>query len=143
MRQGLRANGPEWLKARLVNRARPIRFFAHPGELKRLSDNPELAMSGISAASAYGLDLVAGAELDAYIRAGDLKGIQKRHALEPSRASKAMFSCASFPPPPGTSRGDCPLAAVALDFSDEADSRSSRVGGKAIGRIRSGASRAA
>lgn len=136
VRQSLRAKGLKELKPRLVQRAEPMRFIAHPGELKRLRSRPGLAKSGISAASAHGLDLVAGAEIDGYVRAGDLARIEREHALEPAEGIEGNVLLRVVPHPAWHLSGRlAPLAAVAIDLSEEADARSSRAGKKAIDGI--------
>jgi excisionase family DNA binding protein len=136
VRQNLRARGLNELKPRLMQRADPIRFTAHPGELKRLGSRPDLAKSGISAASAYGLDLVAAAEIDGYVRAGDLAAIEQRHALEPMEGTESNVRLRVVPDSAWHLSGRvAPLAAVAVDLSEEDDSRSVRAGEKAIDRI--------
>lgn len=113
-----------------------MRFIAHPGELKRLRDHSALAKSGISAVGAYGLDLVAGDEIDGYVRAGDLARLKREHALEPAEGMEGNVLLRVVPDPAWHLEGRlAPLAAVAIDLSEEADSRSIRVGKKAIDRL--------
>jgi hypothetical protein len=136
VRQNLKARGLKELKPRLMQRAEPRRFFAHPGELKRLGSRPDLAKSGISAAAAHGLDLVAGAEIDGYVRAGDLAPIERKHVLEPAAGMEGNVLLRVVPDPAWHLSGQlAPLAAVAIDLSEEADARSIRVGKKAIDRL--------
>lgn len=136
VRQSLKVRGLEGLKPRLAKRAEARRFIAHPGELKRLRGSSDLARSGVSAASAYGLDLVAGAEVDAYVRAEDLAAIARRHALEPVEGLEGNVLLRVVPDSAWHLSGRLPpLAAVAVDLSEEADSRSRRAGEKAMARI--------
>lgn len=136
VRQSLKARGLNELKPRLMLRAKPMRFLAHPGELKRLRSRPGLAKSGISAAAAHGLDLVAGAELDSYVRARDLAAIEREHVLEPAEGTEGNVLLRIVPDPAWhLSRRLAPFAAVAIDLSEEADARSIRAGKKAIDRI--------
>lgn len=136
VRQSLKGRGLNELKPRLVQRAEARRFFAHPGELKRLRSRPDLAKSGISAAGTHGLDLVAGAEIDGYVRAGDLARIERGHALESAEGMEGNVLLRVVPDHAWYLSGQpAPLAAVAIDLSEEADTRSSRAGRKAIERI--------
>jgi hypothetical protein len=136
VRQSLKARGLNELKPRLVRRAEPRRFLAHPGELKRLRSHPDLARSGISAAAAYGLDLVAGAEIDGYVREGGLAAIERAHALEPAGDMEGNVLLRVVPDPAWHLSGRlAPLAAIAIDLSEEADARSVRAGKKAIAAI--------
>jgi hypothetical protein len=135
VRQSLKARGLNELKPRLIQRAEPKRFLAHPGELKRLGSRPDLTKSGISAAAAHGLDLVAGAEVDGYVRADDLAAVEREHALEPAEGMEGNVLLRVVPDPAWHLSGLAPLAAVAIDLSEEADARSNRAGKKAIDRI--------
>jgi hypothetical protein len=136
VRQSLKVRGLKELKPRLMQRAEAKRFFAHPGELKRLGSHPNLARSGISAAAAHGLDLVAGAEIDGYVRAGDLAPIEREHALEPAAGMEGNILLRVVPDPAWHLSGRlAPLAAVAIDLAEEADARSIRAGKKAIKHI--------
>lgn len=136
VRQSLKARGLNELKPRLMQRAEARRFFAHPGELKRLRSRPDLAKSGISAAAAHGLDLVAGAEIDGYVRAGDLAAVEGEHALEPAAGMEGNVLLRVVPDSAWhLSGGLAPIAAIAIDLSEEADARSIRAGKKAIDRI--------
>jgi hypothetical protein len=136
VRQSLEARGLNELKPRLLQRAEPRRFHIHPSEIRRLGSHPDLAGSGISAAAAHGLDLVAGAEIDCYVRAGDLVAIERAHALEPAAGMEGNVLLRVVPDPAWhLSGGLAPLAAIAIDLSEEADARSIRAGKKAIDRI--------
>jgi hypothetical protein len=136
VRQSLKARGLNELKSRLMQRAESKRLLAHPGELRRLRSRPDLAKSGISAAAASSLDLVAGAEIDGYVRAGDLAAIEREHALEPAEGIQGNVLLRVVPDSAWHLSGRlAPLAAVAIDLSEEDDSRSIRVGKKAIDRI--------
>lgn len=136
VRQNLEARGLEELRPRLVRRAKPARFFAHPGELKRIGSCPDLAKSGISAAAVHGLDLVAGAEVDGYVRASNLAAMARKHALEPADGVEGNVLLRIVPDHAWHLPGRiAPLAAVAIDLSEEADARSIRAGKKAIDRI--------
>lgn len=136
VRQNLKVRGLGELRPRLVQRAEPMRFIAHPGELERLRNCPDLTETGISAAAAHGLDLVAGAEIDGYVRAGDLAAIERKHALESADNTEGNVLLRVVPDPAWHLPGQlAPLAAVAIDLAEEADARSVRAGKKAIERI--------
>jgi len=95
-----------------------------------------LARSGISAAADHGIDLVAGAEVDGYVRAGDLAALERKHALEPAEGLEGNVLLRVVPDPAWhLSEQLAPLAAVAIDLSEEADARSVRAGKKAIEHI--------
>lgn len=134
LRRALRLESLEKLGPRLFRRAE-IRFLdAHPGEIAHLLEDPELVRSGVSAAAEHGLDLVSGQEADGYLRADALEKFASSHALSPAgSAGNVRLRLV-----PGESwrflagRPVAPLAAVALDLSEDPDSRSARAGHKAL-----------
>lgn len=123
---------------RLDGRAGIHRFRAHPGEIAHLASEPNLVRSGISAAAALGFDLVAGREVDGYLREGELDRIVERHALEEAEGGANVILRAV---PDGgrwerlEGRRFAPEAAVALDLSEEADARSAAAGKAGLKRI--------
>jgi excisionase family DNA binding protein len=134
LRRALRLEGLEKLGPRLFRRAE-IRFLdAHPGEIGHLLEDPELVRSGVSAAAEHGLDLVSGQEADGYLRAGALERFASSHALSPAGPGGNV----RLRLVPGESwrflagRPVAPLAAVALDLSEDPDPRSARAGHKTL-----------
>ena len=98
---------------------------------------PDLVKTGISAAGTHDLDLVAGQELDAYVRRESLDAIQLDHALSPASPGQGNVALRTVPPPAwhfpdGTV---APLAAVAVDLADEPDPRSARIGNETVARL--------
>lgn len=138
LEQGLAFRGMAGLRPRLIKRCELHRFYAHPGEIRHLRARPDVVRSGISAAGDYGLKLVPGEELDCYLRARALKRMQRDHALEPVPAGRANVVLRAVPDPVwhmSSDGGVAPIAAVAVDLADDADSRSARAGQRLIERL--------
>jgi excisionase family DNA binding protein len=134
LRRALRLEGLEKLGPRLFRRAE-IRFLdAHPGEVAYVLEDSKLVRSGASAAAEYGLDLVSGQEVDGYLRAGALERFASSHALSPAgptgNVRLRLVPNESWRFLAG--RPIAPLAAVALDLSEDPDPRSARAGRKAL-----------
>lgn len=130
LRRALRLESLQKLGPRLFRRA-GVRFLdAHPGEIAYLLEDPELVRSGVSAAAEHGLDLVLGQEADGYLRAGSFDGFASSHALSPA-GSAGNIRLRLVPNESWSflaGRPAAPLAAVALDLSEDPDPRSVRVG---------------
>lgn len=137
IRQALLANGLAGLKPRLVKRSKSHRFFAHTGELGYLRKRRGAVRSGISAAGAYELDLAPGSEIDVYVPASEFAEIQREHALEPALPGEGNAVLRVVPDPSWhlSDLGVAPMAAVAIDLSEDPDSRSARIGNAEIRRI--------
>lgn len=132
LRRALAVEGLAKLRPRLLGRAQSHFFRVHPGELAHLLDDPELVKSGISAAGAYGLDLVSGAEGDGYLAAHALEGFESAHALLRSDLASGNLRLRVVPSAAWHLVGDsavAPLAAVALDLAEDPDPRSAQAGG--------------
>lgn len=129
--------GVSGLSPRLRHRARRERYRAHPGVLDELSKRSGLVHTGIGAAGAHGLDLATGNELDAYVSLERRDAVVDAFALESVEAG-GNVSLRVLPAgvePFAESRVVAPLAAVALDLSEEAESRSARVGREALATL--------
>ena len=134
LRRALRLEGLEKLGPRLYRRAEMRFLDAHPGEIAYLLQDPELVRSGVSAAAEHGLELVSGQEADGYLRAGTLERFASSHAL--SSAGTAGNVRLRLVPDESwrflAGRLIAPLAAVALDLSEDPEPRSARVGRAAL-----------
>jgi excisionase family DNA binding protein len=134
LRRALRLEGLEKLGPRLFRRAETRFFDAHPGEVAYVLEDSKLVGSGVSAAAEHGLDLVSGQEVDGYLRAGALERFASSHALSP--AGPAGNIRLRLVPNESwrflAGRPIAPLAAVALDLSEDPDPRSARAGRKAL-----------
>jgi excisionase family DNA binding protein len=134
LRRALALEGLEQLGPRLVRRAEARFFSAHPGEISYLLDDQELVGSGISAAGAYGFDLVSGQEADGYVCAGALKELAAAHALSPA-GPEGNICLRVVPSEAWHFLADAqvaPVAAVALDLAEDPDPRSARAGRAAL-----------
>lgn len=137
-RQALRIDGVGGLAPRLQRRGKRRDLGAHPGELPHLLEDRALVRSGISAAGSFELDLVSGAEADAYIAHSRVSKFQRAHALEPASPGAGNVLLRVIPDsawhfPPGQSLA--PAAAVALDLLEDSDRRSQRAGHQLLKRL--------
>jgi len=134
LRKALAVEGLAQLAPRLVRRAQPRYFEAHRGEVPYVLRDPRFVASGVSAAGAYGFDLVPGREADGYVGAGAMKKFLSEHALRPGgpganvRVRVVPDDAWDFP----IGAELAPRAAVALDLAEEADPRSTAAGRAAL-----------
>jgi hypothetical protein len=122
----------------LDRRADVHRFWALPGELRPLLEQPGLVLTGSNAASRLHLELVAPDTVDAYVLGSDLDKLSKGHGLQPpSTAVQANVALRAVPDDAWllTARAIAPIAAVALDLSFYTDSRSARVGHELLAKL--------
>jgi helix-turn-helix protein len=138
LRRALALQGLSALRSRLGQRAQVQSFSVHPGELRHLLTDRRLVRSGVSAAGAHDLELVSGAEADGYLRASDLEKFVQNHALVPSDLASGSVALRIVPNkvwPFKPKDKVAPLAAVALDLSEDPDPRSARIGQLALKQI--------
>ncbi|MDX6672445.1 MAG: hypothetical protein QOI91_2808 [Solirubrobacteraceae bacterium] len=138
LRRALRLESFEKLAPRLARRAQVHHFRAHPGELARVRSDGRLVLAGASAAGGHGLDLLAGAEVDSYVSEAVLKEVVRDHVLDvasPAEANLILRSVASPAWPFESGSKMAPLAAVALDLSEDLDRRSVRLGRELLARL--------
>ena len=134
LRGRLRADRLRALVPRLRTRALVHSFRAHPSELRRLS--PAVVLAGVSAASAYKVDLVPPNHLlDGYIRRKDLPKLLKRHTLEPSSRPNVVLRAVEGPWPFEQGATVAPVAVVAADLLESDDARERRAGDQLLGRL--------
>jgi hypothetical protein len=142
LRRLLSFEGLSTLVPRLERRARVHRFSGHPGEIPYVLADKRLVASGVSAARAAGLDLMAGSEADGYISDSDLDGFVQDHALLPAAALDANVVLRVVPGDVWAEflkgRPHASEAAIALDLAEDADSRSRAAGEKLLRRLGSG-----
>jgi excisionase family DNA binding protein len=139
LRRTLASEGLGDLALRLGHRAEVHRYSAHPGEISYLLADRRLVVSGISAARAVGLDVLAGNEADGYVRNSDLDGFVGEHALLPAAALDANVVLRVVPDDVWAEflkgRPHAPEAAVALDLAEDVDSRSRAAGKDLLRRL--------
>jgi excisionase family DNA binding protein len=125
------------LAPRLRDRSRVSNYKAHSGEIPYVLEDGALVPTGISAASAMGLGLLASREADGYIAQSQLPRFIAEHALSPggieSNVRLRVVPDDAWRELDG--RSVAPPAAVALDLADEPDSRSREAGKKLIQQI--------
>jgi hypothetical protein len=96
-----------------------------------LLEQPDLVITGSNAAGRLHLDLLAPDTFDAYVRRSDLDKLVLDHGLQPpSTAVQANVTLRAVPDDAWVlaERDIAPVAAVAIDLSFYADSRSARAG---------------
>jgi hypothetical protein len=135
LRRALAVDGLVELAPRLALRSEARLFSAHPGEVAHLLRDPVLVKTGISAAGELGIDLLSAREADGYLSADELKEFVGHHALTTPEGSVPNVRVRLVPEKAwcfleGVSTA--PLAAVALDLSEDPDPRSSRAGKAAL-----------
>lgn len=132
----LDARGLADLAPRLAERATRFTFTAHPGVLARVAGDDDVVRSGGSAAAAHELELVAGDEVDGYVRVSLLERVRSRFALSETGGQPGNVTLRGVPNDAWHLDGEnAPLAAVALDLAGEADARSARLGAAALQRL--------
>jgi excisionase family DNA binding protein len=137
LRQQLAAHGVDGLGRRLRRRANVGYYRCHPGELAYLRNEKGLVLSGASAASASGLDLVAGQELDAYVREKRAWSLISDHALSEVPRAQANVTLRMVPDRAWhlADADAAPIAAVALDLAEDSDPRSRRAGERLLDQL--------
>lgn len=139
LRRALSLEGLDALSLRLGQRADLARYRAHPGEIAHLRADDRLKPSGVSAARLVGLDLLAGREVDGYVRASALDELVEEHALVPAAIGESNAVLRIVPDDIWdlflAARPHAPEAAIALDLVEGHDSRSQAAGKKLLKRI--------
>jgi Helix-turn-helix domain len=139
LRRALALEGLGSLALRLERRAEVHRYSGHPGEISYLLADKRLVVSGISAARAVGLDVLAGNEADGYVRNSDLDGFVGEHALLPAAALDANVVLRVVPDDVWAEflngRPHAPEAPVALDLVEDVDPRTRAAGKELLGRL--------
>lgn len=130
----LRGNWRQWAP-RAQNRARIMRFRAHPGQLTRLQKNPQIVLSGVSAAREYGIDIVPRDELEGYVKEKSLRGLIQKYKLSPSARPNVVLHVVEGQWPFDKDEVFAPIAVVALDLCESEDPRSRRAGKKVLDRL--------
>ncbi|HLY87426.1 MAG TPA: helix-turn-helix domain-containing protein [Acetobacteraceae bacterium] len=123
------------LAPRLRRRGRLVHMRAHPSDLPRLLDEPDVVRTGISAAADVGADIVAPADLEAYAPAPRFDELRGRYFLEESNAPNVWLRLIHEPWPFPSGTRVAPAAAVALDLLDSADERTRRAGRELLDAI--------
>lgn len=137
VKRHLAAQSLERLRPRLVDRAKAVRLRAHPSLLKRLRHDPDLMLSGVSAARELRLGLVGvGDEIDAYVESSKFDQLMRRYRLRLSPDSNVVLRVV---PPIGWRSLPgrvAPAPAVALDLLDHPEPRVQQVGKKLLSKAK-------
>jgi excisionase family DNA binding protein len=114
------------LAPRLRSRAVSQRFRAHPGDLARLTSEPGVVRTGVSAADELDFDIAATGVFEAYVAGKRLPTLQKKYLLEPSPTPNVILHVVdgTWPFEPG--RTIAPQLIASLDLLDSDDDRTRR-----------------
>lgn len=137
LRRLLAKHGLMAMRARLAERGTARGFRAHPSVLRGLRDDPALMLSGVAAAGALRLGLLAGDRVDAYVDERALAGMVAHYGLLASQDPNVILR--AVPPflPSWPLSHVAPTAAVALDLLEDDDPRSRQVGQDLLDRLTS------
>lgn len=121
--------------SRLRARAETEDFDAHPSELARILDLPDVLATGISAGDAVGL-VGGGSAVEIYAPAGRREALIDEHVLEPGAGPVRIRWVADeiWPLLDRDHDGRAPRAAVLLDLLDHDDPRARREAARALAR---------
>lgn len=135
-RKRLADHGLSELVGRLQARSDRREMYAHPSALARLQAEPSVVRGGVSAASEYEVDLIAGDDAEIYVRASDVSELVERYALDisPARPNVIVRVVEEDDWPFGADARVAPWSVVAVDLLDARDERSRRAGFELIKR---------
>ena len=138
LRGRLSSGSVRTLAPRLRTRARVARFRADPADLATISSEPQLVLTGVSAAPEYGLDIVSAGQVDAYVPSSEIERLRSVYVLEPSARPNITLRVVDsrWPFRPGSRLA--PAIVAALDLFDSRDARERRAGSDALERLETG-----
>lgn len=113
------------------NRADVRRCYAHPSVLPQMLAHPGVVASGVSAGDAYPIDLIAPAQAELYVAAGQLHPLLTRYAAsESGRPNLVVRTPRALWPFDEAADGPvvAPVVVVALDLLVGSDDRTRRAG---------------
>jgi len=128
LRRRLREDGIDKLAPRLWKRASNRQLRAHPSFLPELREDPRLFPSGVSAASAHGLDIVESNEVEAYVGAEHFREVVEDNYLEPSPNPNVFLHVARSSFIQSCANHEMGPVVAALDLFEANDERSRRAG---------------
>lgn len=135
LRRELARSGLRRLAARLKGRADVFRLRAHPAALRRIAQEPQVVLSGPSAASELGLEISAPDALEAYVPAKQLAKLARRYRLGVSHEPNLILHAVEGPWPFEPDRRVVPLSFAAIDLLESDDPRARRAGTAALRRL--------
>lgn len=123
------------LAPRLWRRGRLHRLRAHPSDVSRILEEPDVVRSGVSAAAEYEADILAPGVAELYVSARRLPELRQKYLLESSRTPNVLLRAieGSWPFPAGSRLA--PPSAVALDLLEAEDERTRRAGRELLARL--------
>jgi excisionase family DNA binding protein len=119
----------EELESLLRRRARPHRYWIHPGLLAQVFTDPRVSAGRARAAAAYGLDVSPGDDALGYVAESDRADVEAQYALEPDLNGRLELR-GYQPQPAGTTPlggMPVPVAAAVFDLLESDDVRLQRV----------------
>ena len=129
-RRRLAEHGLAGLVARLGARAEIRRFYGHPSVLEPMAAEPDVVLSGVSAAANHGADIVASDFLEAYVPEARIAALINQYGLDPDaerpNVALRVVSDAVWPFAPEMEVAS--RFVVAVDLLDADDERSRRAG---------------
>jgi excisionase family DNA binding protein len=103
-------------------RGRRMTFRAHPSDLPRIASAPGLMRSGISAASAHGLDVIGSDAVEGYVDRNSMEHLVRRFHMQPSDRPNVVLRVVDDDSPI-RGRKVAPFAAAILDLFESGEPR--------------------
>lgn len=135
LRRILRERGLRDIAPGLVHRGRRLELRAHPSDLARIEQEPDVVLGGVSAALQHRLEIVAPNFLEAYIPARRWMELRKRYRLKPGPGVNLVLRIIDGPWPFAPGQRVAHRLAAAVDLIDHEDERSHRAGLRALQAI--------
>lgn len=133
----LQRSGLRNLAPRLRDRAEVLRLRAHPSSLARIGQEPDVVLSGSSAAGTLGLEIVAPDLLEAYVPEERLKALARKYRPGRSSNPNLILHVVRGVWPFGADRRVVPLSVAAIDLLESDDPRIGEAGLAALRRVES------
>lgn len=128
MLRALEESGLSGTLGKLSSRAERYAYEAHVGELRRFAAHDGLMLGGVSAAGIYRLGLQGGDEVEAYVAAGTVEKIARRHGLTASGEPNVVLRAVPDDVWAVIRRPVAPIAVVLADLAEHPDARARRIG---------------
>jgi excisionase family DNA binding protein len=132
LRRRLREHRLDEIVPSLARRARRLELHAHPSDLPRIEEEPDVLRSGVSAGRDHRLEIVAPGIFEAYVPAKRYDQIERRYRLRPSSDPNVILHVVDGPWPFGSDRRIAPRLAAVLDLLEDDDERTRRAGQRAL-----------
>lgn len=132
LRRLLREQDLQDILPSLARRGRRLELRAHVSDLPRIEAEPDVVLSGVSAASKHRLEIVAPGVLEAYVPARRLSQLERRYRLKPSANANLILHVVDGPWPFAEDQRVAPRLAAVLDLLDHDDERSRSAAHRAL-----------